>query len=251
MSALRDFAASVGSSALIVARSVRALLGLRLPPGSLRAQLWSIGAQSLVIVVVCTAFLGAVLVLGAGMRLRPLVGDPVMFGPAVLELIVREFGPTFAAIVLATRVGAGVAAEIAAMAVSEQVDALRLCAADPIEELVAPRALAGFVATLVMAAAGTAAAAYSGAYVGSWAFGSRPGAYLDPLLLDSGDFAVALLKSAAYGLVITPIAARHGLAASGGAPAVGRATTGGVVESIVAVIALDLLIGGAALGVGL
>lgn len=240
------FFREVGATLLLLARA----LARRGPRGSLAAQVWDLLVRTVPLNVASMAFVGAVVIVDGGRQIQRIFGDPSGLGPAVLELVVREFGPAFGGVIAATRIGSGVAAELAAMTVSEQVDALRLSAADPVAELVSPRVRAAFLALLGLGAVSVVAAALTGSLTAWWVFGSRPGAFLDPELLDAGDFAVAALKCAAFGLAIPVIAARAGLLAAGGAPAVGRATTRGVVASILAVVFLDLVIGGAALAAG-
>jgi len=247
----------LGATALLSLRSLRAAVAMAVAGGG-SAGLRETGRQlrdqllgSLPLVVASLAFVGAVGVVDGGKQVQPLFGDPAFLGPAVLQLVVREFGPTFTGMIAATRLAAATGAELSAMVVSEQLDALRLNAVDPAAELVAPRILAAAPAVLLLAAAGTLAAALAGAAAGALTFGSRPGAYLDTRLLGTSDFVVGAVKALAYGIVIPAVSARAGLAARGGALGVGRATTSAVVRSLVTVVALDLLIGGAALLVGL
>lgn len=235
-----------GATVLLLVRS----LSRRGPKGSFSFQLWDLLLRTVALSVASMGFVGAVVFVDGGKQIQRLFGDPGGMGPAILELVVRSFGPAFGGMIVATRIGSGIAAELAAMRVSEQIDALEMSAADPIAELVSPRSQAGFVAMLVLGLLSTLAAAWAGAYAAALAFGSRPGAFLDTSLIDSGDIGVAVVKLALFGLAIPAVAARAGLVASGGAPGVGRATTRGVVASIVSVVLIDLLVGGAALALG-
>jgi phospholipid/cholesterol/gamma-HCH transport system permease protein len=258
----------LGATALLCARSLRAALAL-IASGArprhsaaasvgAREQLAQVARQlvdqlfgSLPLVVASLAFVGAVGVIDGGRQIEPLFGDPAFLGPALLQLTIREFGPTFTGMIAATRLAAQSGAELSAMAVSEQLDALRLSAVDPAAELVAPRLLAALPALLLLAVVGTVASALAGAAAGSVVFGSRFGAYLDPQLLGPSDFVVGAVKALAYGVAIPAVSARAGISARGGALGVGRATTAAVVRSLVAVVTLDLLLGGTALAVGL
>lgn len=244
---IRGFVREVGATLLLLVRS----LTRRGPKGGFIRQVLDLFVGTIPLNVASMAFVGAVAIVDGGRQIQRIFGDPSGLGPSVLELIVREFGPTFGGVIAATRIGSGIAAEIAAMKVSEQIDALELSAADPVAELVAPRTRAAVVALLGLGAVSTLSAALTGAWTAHLAFGSRPGAFLDTRDLDWGDFTVAATKCIAFGLAIPAVAARAGLVAAGGAPAVGRATTRGVVASIVAVVLLDLIIGAAALGIGI
>src|SRR5262249_58841068 len=105
-------------------------------------QAFAAGNRSLVFILVTMSFIGMIMVLETCFQAQRLVGDYSLVGPGYLQLLVREFAPTIGAMMLATRVGAGIAAEVGSMSVTEQIDALKSFGADPIAELVAPRALA-------------------------------------------------------------------------------------------------------------
>jgi phospholipid/cholesterol/gamma-HCH transport system permease protein len=239
-------ARDIGGTLLVLGRS----LARRAPPGMLGREVRDLLLRTIPLNVASMAFVGAVVIVDGGKQVQRLFGDPAGLGPAVLELVVREFGPAFGGVIAATRIGSGIAAELAAMKVSEQIDALELTGADPVAELVAARTRAALLALVVLGALSTVAAAFTGDFTAQLAFGSRPGAFLDTELLDAGDLTVGFLKCAAFGLAIPAVAARAGLTAAGGAPAVGAATTQGVVGSIVAVVVLDLVIGSTALLAG-
>lgn len=247
LSRLRWLLHETGATVLLLVRS----LLRRGPKGSFSLQLQDLLVRTVPLSVASMAFVGAVAIVDGGKQIQRLFGDPGGMGPTILELVVREFGPAFGGVIAATRIGSGIAAELAAMKVSEQIDALEMSAADPIAELVSPRSQAAFVALLVLGFLSTVAAAWTGAFAAALAFGSRPGAFLDTSYIDSGDIAVAVVKLALFGLAIPAVAARAGLVASGGVPGVGWATTRGVVASIVAVVVIDLLVGGVALALGI
>jgi phospholipid/cholesterol/gamma-HCH transport system permease protein len=243
---IRRYLREAGATLLLLWRS----LVRRGPRGGLSRQIWDLLVRTIPLNVASMAFVGAVVIVDGGRQIQRIFGDPSGLGPSVLELVVREFGPAFGGVIAATRIGSGIAAELAAMRVSEQIDALELSSVDPIAELVSPRIRASLIALLCLGVVSIVAAALTGAWTAHLAFGSRPGAFLDPAELDAGDFTVAFLKCFAFGLAIPALSARAGLTAAGGAPAVGAATTRGVVSSIVSVVLLDLIIGGAALSAG-
>lgn len=244
---IRGLLAELGATLLLLGRA----LTRRSPPGALLRQLVDLLIRTIPLNVASMAFVGAVAIVDGGRQVERIFGDPGGIGPAVLQIIVREFGPAFGGVIAATRIGAGIAAEVSAMKVSEQIDALELSAVDPVAELIAPRARAAIIALLGLGAISIVSAAYTGAYAAAFAFGSRPGAFLDTSLLTQGDFLVAGTKLLAFGLAIPAVSARAGMRATGGAPAVGAATTRGVVASIVSVVVLDLVIGSLALAVGI
>ncbi len=237
----------LGASALLSMRAWRRSG----PRGEWLVQVADLLARTVPLVLVSMGFVGAVLIIDGGIQVKRLFGDPAALGPAVLQLMVREFGPAFGGVVAATRLGAGIASELASLRVGEQIDAMELMGIDPVRELVAPRVRAGLVALFGLCFVSTVSAAWTGAITASVAFGSRPGSFLDTSLVGPADVAIGLVKAAAFGLVIPAWAAQAGLSAAGGSSAVGAATTKGVVGGIVAVVLLDLWIGGAALLLGL
>src|SRR6185436_10133856 len=121
----------------------------RREPGAVVRQMYEIGNQSLFFLSVVMGFIGMILVLQAGIQAKRVVPDLTMLGATYMQLLVRDLAASIGALMLATRVGAGIAAEIGSMVVTEQVDALRMCAADPIDYLIKPR----FLASIVMTAA--------------------------------------------------------------------------------------------------
>src|SRR5690606_35446870 len=102
------------------------------------------------------------------------IPDMSQLGTAYLEFLVKDLAATICALMLATRVGAGIAAEIGSMVVTEQVDALRMCAADPIDYLLKPRFVASVVMTVVLVIIAGTLAAYTGAWTAHTFFDVRP-----------------------------------------------------------------------------
>jgi phospholipid/cholesterol/gamma-HCH transport system permease protein len=213
--------------------------------GAVVQQMYEIGNRSLFFLSVVMAFLGMILVFQAGVQLQRVVPDLTQLGASYVELLVRELAPSVGALMLATRVGAGIAAEIGSMVVTEQVDALRMCAADPVDFLIKPRFLASLMMTVVLIAFGTAVAYLSGMAVAYVYFGLLPHTFINASLLDAGDVTVGFVKCIAYGAAIPVVSGHCGLSTYGGSEGVGWATTRAVVNSSLAVIVLDFFISGA------
>jgi phospholipid/cholesterol/gamma-HCH transport system permease protein len=145
---------------------------------------------------------------------------------------------------LATRVGAGIAAEVGSMTVTEQVDALRMSAVDPVEYLIVPRFVASLVMTAVLAVFGVVVAVALGALTAKLSFRVNPAVFIDFSRVEWADLAVGLSKCAAYGAAIPIVSGWCGLAARGGSEGVGNATTRAVIGSSFAVIVLDFVLSG-------
>jgi phospholipid/cholesterol/gamma-HCH transport system permease protein len=143
---------------------------------------------------------------------------------------------------LATRVGAGIAAEIGSMVVTEQIDALRMCAADPIDYLVKPRFIASLVMTVVLIIWVTAVSFLTGMVTAYTMFDVNPQTFFNLQLIDKGDIIVGLSKCLAYGAAIPIVSAHSGLTTHGGSEGVGWATTRAVVNTSLAIIVLDLIL---------
>ena len=210
-------------------------------------QMYAIGNQSLLFVCVTLGFIGMVLVFQTCLQVNRITGDLSQVGAEFIKILVHEFGPSLTAMMLATRVGAGIAAEIGSMVVTEQVDALRMNKVDPIDYLIVPRFLASLVMTGVLACVGVSVALGMGALTAFGSFHLNPVVFFDPSHVRYGDLATGILKCAAYGGAIPIVSGFCGLSARGGSEGVGQATTRAVISSSFAVIVLDFVISGVAL----
>ncbi len=215
-------------------------------PGSANA-IWracySIGNRSVFFVLVTIGFLGAILNLQAGYQAQRIVGDATMVGEQLMPALIRQLAPTLSGLMIATRVGSGLAAELGTMAVTEQLDAYRLCGAPIIETLVKPRCFASLIMIPLLMIFGGAAAFIAGLGIAVITFDTLPATYANFDQVSSVDIAECVCKSVVYAIVLPVIACTAGIHASGGSDGVGRATTRAVVESSLAVLILDFLIG--------
>jgi len=214
-------------------------------PGAVSRQMYEIGNKSLIFLCVVMGFIGMILVYQAGLQTRRVVPDLSLLGATFLELLVRDLAASISALMLATRVGAGIAAEIGSMVVTEQVDALRMCAADPVDYLIKPRFIASLVMTLVVVVVAACVAYLTGMWTGYAFFNINPRTFMNMSLVDVGDLTVGLTKCLAYGAAIPVVSGYCGLSTFGGSEGVGWATTRAVVNSSLAVIILNFFISGA------
>lgn len=219
----------------------------RREPGVVGEQMYEIGNKSLFFLTVVMGFFGTILVYQAGLQNKRVLPDLTMLGATYLELLIRDLAASIGALMLATRVGAGIAAEIGSMVVTEQIDALRMSAADPIDYLIKPR----FVASIVMTTAliiWSAAVAFTAGMITAYVFFDvAPRTFANVALVDIGDLSIGLAKCVAYGAAIPIVSGHSGLAAHGGSEGVGWATTRAVVNTSLAVIILNLIISTAGL----
>jgi phospholipid/cholesterol/gamma-HCH transport system permease protein len=197
-------------------------------------QMAAIGVASLPIVLVTVTFSGMVLALYSAQTLVAYGFGGMYVGGSVGLSIAREIGPVLTAVVVAARAGSAMAAEIGSMKTTEQVDALRALAVDPVQYLVVPR----LVASVVMLPAITILADIVGTFGGylvAIANGVPSGAFVSSLqyLASSQDVVHGLIKTLFFGGIIAIVGCHEGLRTRGGATGVGQSTTRAVVLSIV------------------
>jgi len=206
------------------------------------SQIVRIGVRSIFIVSLVSACVGFILALQLSPPLddfgrKDLVAN--IIGVAVL----RELGPLMGAIVLTGFAGASIAAEIGTMAVSEEIEALEAHALNPIRFLVVPRVIAACLSMMSLAVIANLVAISSAMAISITTLGIPYATYVENTLDQAKvvDFLTGVGKAAIFGLLIGLIACGNGLKTSGGAAGVGRATTGTVVQCVVAVIIADLV----------
>lgn len=210
--------------------------------GATLEQMYLLGNKSLFFVSITMGFIGMILVYQAALQAKRVVPDFSQLGATYLELLVRDLAASLGALMLATRVGAGIAAELGSMVVTEQIDALRMCAADPIEFLIVPRFKASMIMTTVLIVWAGTVAFVAGALTAYIAFGVPLRTFFSMQLVDFGDLSIGLAKCVAYGAAIPVVSGYCGLSTFGGSEGVGWATTRAVVNSSLAIIILNAII---------
>ncbi len=241
---------TVGAQALLFSRSLRSARREGLAGREVLRQMAELGAQSSLLIGAGMAFFGTVMVTIAYAQARKYTGNVTVVGPAYFELILREFAPMLTALLAASRQAASTSAELGAMSVNEQVEALELSAADPLAELVAPRIIASTLTLPLLTIVGTWASAVSAVLTATYAFGVDGRAFVDPSMVEFGDVACAFVKALLCGAFIPVAASLRGLRAKGGASAVGEAVTTGVVEACMGCLILDFIVAAVFLVIG-
>ena len=200
------------------------------------------GADAVPILALLTFLIGLVTGFQAAIQLKQF-GANIFVADLVALSITRELGPLMTAIILAGRSGAAFAAELGTMRVSEEVDALVTLGLDPYRFLVLPRVLALLVVAPLLTFLAALCGILGGLLVALLTLDVTVNSYLRETqsALELWDVGSGLVKSVAFGLVIALIACQRGLAASGGAEGVGRATTSAVVTSLFAIVLMDAL----------
>jgi phospholipid/cholesterol/gamma-HCH transport system permease protein len=206
-------------------------------------QFEEIGFASLTVVVLTGFFTGAVLALQSGMTLDQFGARPFV-GRLVSASMVKELGPVLTGLMLAGRIGSGIAAELGSMVVTDQINALRALGTDPVRKLVVPRVLAGFFMAPVLTVIADTVGMLGGWLIAVFQLRVGSSVYWNSVVegLYPDDAWMGLIKPFCIGYVIVTVACHVGLRTRGGTQGVGRATTNSVVTASVAVIVVDLIV---------
>jgi phospholipid/cholesterol/gamma-HCH transport system permease protein len=226
--------------------TAQAFVAMASPPyrfASWVRQAEQIGVRSLLVAGITTTFTGMVLALQTAYSL-PTLGVKYYVGTLVGKSVVRELGPVLTALIVGGRIGAGMTAELGTMKVTEQVDALRSMAADPVKELVAPRLLATLVMLPALTVIGDLLGILGGLIVAVFQLNVTGAFYLNQVTeaLTIEDICSGIGKSFFFAYFIAIIGCYNGLHARGGADGVGRATTNTVVFASILVLVSDFFL---------
>jgi phospholipid/cholesterol/gamma-HCH transport system permease protein len=203
----------------------------------------AIGISSLPIVLLTAVFTGMVLALQTAYGLQRF-GAKNYVGNLVGLALARELGPVLTAVMVCGRVGAGIAAELASMVVTEQVDAIRALGGDPVRRLVTPRLIAGMISMPLLAGCALLIGIWGGLIVAVGELGITAHQYYRSYLyaVQIRDVIDGIIKSFAFGIIVVSIACYKGLACRGGTEEVGKTTTAAVVTGSLAVFIANFFI---------
>jgi phospholipid/cholesterol/gamma-HCH transport system permease protein len=206
-------------------------------------QIVEIGLRSQLVVVITGAFTGAVFAAQTFFQFNKLgMGSAV--GAVVSVSICRELGPVLTALMVTGRVGASMSAEIGTMKVTEQIDALRALAVNPIDYLVVPRALAMMISMPLLVAECIGVGIAAGYFVAITLLEVNGTYYVANMVRWTGmrDITMGLAKAFCFALLIVFISCHKGLTTREGAVGVGQATTQAVVDSSLAVLIFNFFL---------
>ncbi len=207
-------------------------------------ELFSTGVLSLIIIIVAGLFVGMVLGL-QGYETLKRYGSESALGSMVALSLVRELGPVVAALLFASRAGSAMTAEIGLMKATEQISAMEMMAVNPIARIVAPRFWAGVISMPLLAALFSAVGVFGGYFVGVVQIGVDEGSFWSQMQASVDfreDILNGVIKSFAFGIVVTVIALFEGYDAPPTAEGVSGATTRTVVTSSLAILMLDFVL---------
>ena len=218
--------------------------------GDLVQQMDAIGVQSLGLVMLTGFFTGAVLALQSSVQLRTF-GATIYIGRLVAGSMILELGPVLAGLMVAARVGSGIAAQLGSMKVTEQIDALNTLGTDPIKKLVTPRVLATLIMLPILTIINDAVGIFGGNVVAAVLLDVVPtplywrtvweqiaaGGF--SLRVIPNDFMQGLVKPFVFGGIISITACYFGLSTTGGTEGVGTSTTRTVVTASILILVVD------------
>jgi len=238
-----DAADRLGQFVLLAGQTARAAVRPRFPGLELLRQFEAIGVRSSTIVLITALFTGMVLALQTGIALARFGAKPYV-GAVVGLSLARELGPVLTALMVGGRVGAGITAEIGAMQVTEQVDAIRSMGADPVQKLVLPRVLAATFALPLLTVLADVLGVLGGLVLAWRQFGIDPSFYLQTITntVQLGDLFSGILKTFVFGWLIAMVGCFTALQTTGGTVGVGRATTRTVVVASIGVLVTDFFL---------
>lgn len=247
----RDLVEELGELSLLAGNVIRDSFTLLVrKPGEFRRFYWDllieqmvrVGVDSIPVVLTTALFTGMVLAVQTGVTLEAkLQGSSAFIGNIVNLSLVRELGPVLTALLIAGRVGSAMAAEIGSMKITEQLDALRTLAANPLEYIGVPRFLAVVIMIPTLTVLANVLGSLGGWLVASFHLGVSSTVYWAGAQqsVSVPDVLNGLTKSAFFAFIICIFALHRGFRTRGGAEGVGRATTGAVVNASITILITD------------
>lgn len=205
---------------------------IRRPPqwSLIRDQMFEMGVLSLPVVAITGFSTGMVLAAQSYFQLSD-KGLVSATGLMVTKAMLVELGPVLTAFMVTGRVGAAMCAQLGTMKVTEQIDALKSMAVDPLRYLIAPRFIAGIITLPLLTVFSCIMGVIGGYVVAVYYYGMSSSSFLDPLPvhITTFDFFSGMVKALMFGIIIVTISCYRGMTTKGGAAGVGRATTNSVV----------------------
>ncbi len=240
---LRTAVDEMGGMAMLFLDACKALGRRPFEFTALVYQIEQMGVRSIAIATVTAVFTGMVMSVQFAFGLARF-GAIDYVGRVIGLSIVRELAPALTALVVGSRIGAGMAAELGSMAVTEQLDAIRALGADPIKKLVVPRMLACLILMPVLGLFADVLGFAGAMFVSSVQFGTPMGFFYRSGLdaVEMQDLLSGLCKTPFFGVIIAIVGCYHGMITRGGTEGVGKSTTRTVVFTSVAVLLSDFFL---------
>jgi phospholipid/cholesterol/gamma-HCH transport system permease protein len=241
----RTFLNGLAAMGRLTLFSLKSLINCVQPPFYPRLilrQMVEIGYYSLPYVGMTAVFTGMVLALQTYTGFN--VGAETAMPKVIVISLTRELGPVLAALIVAGRIGAAMAAEIGTMRVTEQIDALSTLNTNPYKYLIAPRLIAGVTMLPLLVAVADVIGIFGGYIVSVYKLHFNAGNFLKNVaeVTHFTDVFSGLVKAAVFGYVIALMGCYQGFNSKGGAQGVGKATTNSVAASMILILILDYIV---------
>jgi phospholipid/cholesterol/gamma-HCH transport system permease protein len=240
---VEGFVTDLGEVAILSAQALKSTVKRPLEIQATIYQIESLGVRSIGIVAVTSIFIGMVMTIQFAFGLQRFGG--VEYIPRVVVLsFLRELGPTLTAVIVGGRIGSGMAAEVGAMNVTEQVDAIRALGGDPAKKLVLPRLLAAMIVMPFLSVFADTLGTLGAMFV-SWSeYDIHPRLFMQTSLESvlMSDLFSGLAKTPIFGFIIAILGCHFGLTTKGGTEGAGQSTTRTVVVVSIAILVADYLL---------
>ncbi len=241
---VRENFRSISDFILLVLKTIQ---GVFVPPFRTRDilnQIYFMANESLFIIVFCVSFAAVVTIVEASYHMKLVIHDDSMVPGFASLLILRELGSVVTALLLTSKVGAGLAAEIGTMQITEQIDALKMLGIDPIRFLAVPRFIASIFSSFVLCIIANLVCIFCAMLVCTAQLGFTAGAFYSAMrtFVHFQDLIMAMIKGACFGAVIPLFSCHFGFRCRAGAEGVGLATTNSVVATSVTIIIIDFIL---------
>ncbi len=207
-------------------------------------QIYFIGVQSLPVVAFSLTFIALMMILEFSFHMKMVLQQDSLVPAFSTLLMLRELGPVVTCLLLTSRIGAGIGAELGSMKVSEQLDALQLLSLDPIDYLVVPRWVACVISCVCLSVIAVAIAILGGAWIASVKLGYSPSEFFNTMFVFARfkDGTACLIKAAVFGTILPIVASFHGFRCRPGSEGVGNAATSAVVQGSILIIIADFVV---------
>lgn len=203
-----------------------------------------IAIESAPVVLLCLGFASVVVIIEASFHMKLVIQNDALVPGFASLLILRELGAVVTALLVTSRVGAGLAAEVGTMRVTDQIEALKMLNIDPVRYLVVPRFVACLVSGALLTLIANIFCLYCAMLVSQIKLGYTPGGFLASMraFVEMKDLYFSIIKGVAFFSVIPIMSCFYGFRSKAGAEGVGLATTGSVVATSVTIIFLDFVL---------
>lgn len=233
----------IGGLGLLTRQFLRETLRGKIEYHLLIEQIYHIGSRSVPLIIITAISIGMVMTLQFGIGLEKFGGQPYV--PKIVSLsILREMGPVFTSLMIAARVGAGIASEVGSMVVTQQVDAMRALGTSPMQKIVIPRVLATLLTLPILATLANLVGVTGAMIVGVTELKLNAEFFILKVLttIRLSDYITGFGKTVVFSLIISLIACYYGLNVKEGTKEVGIVTTRSVVTTSILILVGDFFL---------